>query len=208
MPPFLPVVLVALLVAIVSALVGCAPATSGASRTGAHKATATTAPTATPTPPPEVTVAVMVEQQGMVAAQDVHLLVTVAATNRTNSAIGISIPFCNSPVPPVIIEVVNAESMKIWQTHLFGGSCPFISPRDAVSLAPGETHRWTIENDLSHGSVEYGDPPSGPPPLVANASYTVRATLLQWHQGSVEDIGNPNVLQGQDVVGEAVVVLR
>jgi hypothetical protein len=206
--PFLPAALVALLVAISSVLVDCALSTSGPSGTGATATTAPTAPTATPTPPPAVTVVVTVEQQGTVAAQDLHLVVTVAVTNHTNSAIRISIPFCNSPVPPVIIEVVNAESKTIWQTHLFGGSCPFISPRDAASLAPGETHRWTIENDLSHGSVEYGDPPSGPPPLVANASYTVRATVLQWHQGSVEDIGNPNVLQGQDVVGEAVVVLR
>ena len=206
---FLPVVLVALLASISSALAGCALSLPGASSTGNGQATATSAPSATPTPPPAVTVAVTVEQQGMVAAQNVQLLVTVAVTNHTNGAMGISFPYCNSPDPPILIDVLNGKGTTIWQTHLFEGPCPpLIHPIDVAQLAPGQTHRWTIANDLSHGSVQYGNPPPGPPPLVANASYTVRATLLQWHQGSVEDIGNPNVVQGQDVVGEAVVVLR
>jgi hypothetical protein len=178
---------------------------------GAPKATATVAPTATPTPPPAVTVAVTVEQQGTVAARNVHLLATVAVTNHTDSAINITIPSCVSPIPPILIEVVDTTGKTIWETNIFlGASCPYIPPRDLFLLPAGATHRWSIPNDLSHNSVEfqYVNPPPGPPPLVANASYTVRATLLQWHQGSVADIGNPNVPQGGDVVGEAVVVLR
>ena len=206
---FLPMTLVALLVALSCALASCALSTPGASVTGAPRATVTVAPTATPTSPPAVTVAVTVEQQGTVASHDVHLLAMVAVTNHTNGAIGISFPYCNSPDPPILIDVLNGEGTTVWQTHLFEGPCPpLIHPIDVAQLALGQTRRWTIANDLSHGSVQYGNPPPGPPPLVADASYTVRATLLQWHQRSVEDIGNPNVLQGQDVVGEAVVVLR
>ena len=205
---FLPVVMVALLATLSCALAGCALSTPG---TGALRATATVAPTATPTPPPAVTVAVTVEQQGTVAARNVHLLATVAVTNHTSRAINITIPDSCSPNPPILIEVVDTTGKTIWETNIFlGASCPYIPPRDLLQLPAGATHSWDIPNDLSHNSVEfqYVNLPPGPPPLVANGSYTIRATLLYWHQGSVADIGAPNVLQGGHVVGEAVVVLR
>ncbi len=184
-------------------LAGCASAATG---TTAARVT----PTASPTVRPEesVTVMVTVEQQGSVAAHNVHLLVTILVTNHTTRDIIISIPFCNSPNPPVIIEVVDTTGKTIWETNLWNGMCPLMKPRDAVRLAPNATQRWVITNDLSHGSVQYGNAPPGPPPLVANETFTVRATLLQWHQGSVEDIGNPSVPQGQDVVGGATIVPR
>ena len=206
--PFLPIMLVALLATLSCALAGCVLSTPG---TGAPRATATSAPTATPTPPPAVTVAVTVEQQGTVAARNVHLLATVAVTNHTDRAINITIPDSCSPNPPILIEVVDTTGKTIWETNIFlGASCPYIPPRDLFLLPPGATHSWSIPNDLSHNSVEfqYVNLPPGPPPLVANGSYTVRAALLYWHQGSVADIGNPNILQGGHVVGEAVVVLR
>ena len=206
--PFLPVVLVALLAAISLALAGCALSTPG---TGAPRATATPAPTVTPTPPPAVTVAVTVEQQGTVAARNVHLLATVAVTNHTDRAINITIPNCLSPNPPILIEVVDTTGKTIWETNVrLGASCLDIPPRDLLQLPAGATHSWDIPNDLSHNSVEfqYVNLPPGPPPLIANGSYTIRATLLYWHQGSVADIGAPNVLQGGHVVGEAVVILR
>jgi hypothetical protein len=204
--PFLPVALSALLMAIASALTGCTLSMPGLSGTGAPEATA--APIATPPPPPKVTVAVIVEQEGTVAAHNVQLLVTVAVTNQTTAPISITGTSCNSPNPPILIDVLNTEEKIIWQTHLFDGPCPHVQPIDVAHLAPHAIQRWTIANDLSHNSIQYGNAPPGPPPLVANASYTVRATLEKWHQGSVEDIGNPNVVQGQDVTGDAVVVLR
>ena len=210
-PPFAPVMLVALLAVISCALASCALSTPGASGTGSGQATATSAPSATPTSPPAVTAAVTVEQQGTVAARNVHLLATVAVTNHTDRAINITIPSCVSPIPPILIEVVDTAGKTIWETNIrLGASCPYIPPRDLFLLPAGATHSWSIPNDLSHNSVEfqYVNPPPGPPPLVANGSYTVRATLLYWHQGSVADIGNPNVLQGGHVVGEAVVALR
>ena len=63
-------------------------------------------------------------------------------------------------------------------------------------------------NDLSHASAEFGRSPPGPPMLAAGATYTVKATLLQWHVGGVDDLSKPGVIQGQDVIGESTIVLR
>lgn len=188
---------------IVLGLLGCAPSVH---RQAAN--TLTPSPSATAHPMEPVTVVVAVEQEGTVAEHNVHLLVTVSVTNHTSRPINITVPGCNSPDPPVLIDVMDTAGKTVWQTHLWSGSCPLTDPRDALTLAPSAIQRWTIANDLSRGSVQYGNPPPGPLFLSVGTSYTVKAMLLQWHQGSVQDIGNPDVPQGIDVVGEISVVLR
>lgn len=198
---------VSLLTALMSAvLVACGTTNSGGARRSAPAASST--PASMSQQPQLVTVAVTVAQQGTVVQQNVKLLATVTITNHANVLVGITDPTCNSPYPPVLIEVDDSAGRPVWQTHLWDGSCPLVPPRDLLSLLPGASQIWTITNDLSRASVEVGISPPGPPMLAPGATYTVKATLLQWHEGSVDDLGKSGVIQGQDVIGETTIVLR
>jgi hypothetical protein len=177
---------------------------------GANATRSTTRPAAdgTASSAPPVTLSVFVTQRGMVAQRNVELITTIMVTNHTNQPIKVVAPYCSTPLPPVLIEVDDVTDQPIWQTHLWDGPCPFMPPRDVQSISPSASITWVVTNDLSKPSLFVGVPPDGSLRLQAGATYIVRVTLLEWHQGDLNDLGTPGIPQGTDVIGTASIVLR
>lgn len=186
--------------AVIIGVTGCgASSVRPAARTAASTSAGST---------PPVTVSVSVVQLGAVAEHNVKLIATITVSNHTSQAIKVVVPYCNTPNPPVLVEVDDAAGSAVWQTHLWDGPCPFMPPRDAEGIGPSASITWVVANDLSKPSMFVGVPPGGSLHLQAGARYLVRVTLLEWHQGSLKDLGTPSVPQGIDVVGTTSVVLR
>lgn len=191
-----PALLALLTLALLAALAGCTPLGSSTRPR--------TAPTATPTsPPPQVTVAVTAVPHGSIAAQNADLLATVTITNHTNAPVFITSIGC--PHPTLQLELHDASGAMLWHNEDTYINCPIPAthPSDSWIVAANASlvRQLTATFFTPRPSLRW-IPPASPASLSAGTPYTVVATVRQWHQGKLSDIGNPAVPQGKDVSGE------
>lgn len=194
-PALLPLLTLTLLVA----LTGCTPLGSSTRPR--------TAPTATTTPPPpQATVTVTAVEQGSIAAKNAELLATATITNHTDAPIFITSIDC--PHPTLQLELRDASGATLWHNEDAYMTCPLPAayPSDTWIVAANASldRQMTATFFTSLPSSRWISPAS-PASLRAGDPYTVVATVRQWHQGKLSDIGNPAVPQGTNVTGEVLI---
>lgn len=161
-------------------------------------------PTATPTPLPRlVTVAVAAVPHGSIADKNAEFLATVTITNHTNAPIYITSIGC--PHPTLQLELRDASGATLWHNEDAYVNCPIFATKQSdmwiVAASASLVRQLTATFFTSLPSSRW-IPPASLGSLRAGISYTFVATVRQWHQGELGDIGNPAVPQGKDVSGE------
>lgn len=185
-----------ILICALSVLAACGASTlSGpaahATATARAQTAATTAAQATHAAEP-VLLAIQVTQQGTLAQNNAHLLVTLTVTNQTDQTIHLTVPRCLHSA--LAFEVHNAKSQTLWASYVYPGSCPsFVRPFDERVVSAGNEYTTTINGDLALVTK------LGVPKLQAGIPYTILGKLWIWHQGTLDQFMQSEALSGNDL---------
>jgi hypothetical protein len=154
-------------------------------------------------------VAVTVSQRGTLAASDVQLAIAVTITNHTSAAVAITDVGC--PYPTIVTELRDPVGTTLWHNYAPDGNCVYFAtlPRDIWTIPAGASVSQPLTADLYLPSISsWWIESAGPYVLRAGVTYTLVASVLQWHQGTLSDIGEPGIMNGRNVSGQATIVLR
>ena len=188
------------LCALAMTLSGCSASAAG----GNPAATMTAGARVTQVIQPLV-VALTVSQRGTLAARNVQLNIAVTITNNTSTVVAITDVGC--PYPTIVTELRDPAGSALWHNYAPYVSCPYFAtlPHDTWTILAGASVSEPLTADLyvpSMSSQWIGS--AGPYVLRAGVTYTLVASVLQWHQGPLADIGKPG--QGRNVSGQATIV--
>ena len=185
------------------ALAACGSSTP--SRPAAHatatvraQTTATAAFQATRAAQP-VLLAMQVAQQGTLAAGNAHLLVTFTVTNQTNQTIQLTSPGCRTPT---LVFEIREDKQALWASWIPPNGRPASMPSDERAVPAGSMYTTTINGDLSLVTR------LGVPKLQAGVPYTIQGKLWIWHQGTLDQDNQSEVLSGENLTTSVPFTLR
>jgi len=191
------------LCALAVTLGGCSAGAAG----GHARTTMTAGVRVTPGTQPLV-IALTVSERGTLAARDVQLDIAVTITNNTPAALAITDVGC--PYPTIVAELRDPSGAALWHNYAPYVSCPYFAtlPHDTWTVPAGASMSRPLTADLDAPSISSQWIGSASADFLrVGTTYTLVATVLQWHQGALADVGKLAIMQGRNVSGEAPVVL-
>lgn len=174
-------------------------------------ATAPSAARHTPVPPVQaagpVEVTVAVVQQGSLATHDARLSIAVTIANHTSAPIAIARIGCHYKA--IALELYDSNGVSLWQNDVEYVACPLEAgrPQDVWNIGAQSSILQFESADLfgPASTSNVWQPPATPASLDASKTYTLIARVRKWHQGTVDDIGRPDIPQGDYVPGQTTI---